>query len=285
MDERTYRFYDEELKNRYIEYKEEVTILPEGFAKRIFDSANEFENNLRKDVSCFTFYEILDMYKTWNETSLSVLSSKNSFLCNYAQWCLQQNLIPDSQNHFEEVNTEILRGCLNIALKDKQIMNRGEVIDLARSLNNPCDGFLVLGLFEGICGIAFSEFYDIKIGDFSIENNDIFISLNSGRKIHISNDLYNMALNAEQETRYYSIGADTSFEFIPSDKIMKDFPNTANFKDNFSQRIASKIRRNMKYKGIPYVTSNTLKESGKIDFIKRKALEKGMSTKQYLLEY
>ena len=110
-EKKEYEFYNNELKNRYIDYKEETTILANGFAQRIFDSVKKFEEDLRKDVSCFTYYEICDMYKAWNEVSLSVLSTKNSLLCGYTQWCLLQNLVLDSQNHFEEFNTTVLMDC------------------------------------------------------------------------------------------------------------------------------------------------------------------------------
>lgn len=283
--ERTYEYYNEVLKNRYIEYKEEATIMPNGFAQRVFDSTNKFESNLKKDISCFTFYEILDMYKTWSEVSLNVLSTKNSLLLNYTKWCLQQNLIPDSQNHFEEFNTEILRGCLNTALKNKQIVDRTEIIRLIQDFKNPGDKFIILGLFEGICGKEFSEFYDIKVSDFTVVENEVFVLLNSGRKIHVSKELYSLALSASEEEYYYSVGADSSFKFIPSDKIIKDFPNTDGLKDNFAQRVTSKIRRNMKANETPYITSHTLKESGRIDFIRKKAEEKGISPKEFLLEH
>lgn len=284
-EKKEYEFYNNELKNRYIDYKEETTILANGFAQRIFDSVKKFEEDLRKDVSCFTYYEICDMYKAWNEVSLSVLSTKNSFLCGYTQWCLLQNLVLDSQNHFEEFNTTVLMDCLNVMLKNKQIMDRNQVVNLARSLRNPCDGFLILGLFEGIYGKGFSEFYDLRITDFLETDKGIFVSLNSGRTIQVSNELYNLALNANDEDKYYGVSEDVTYKFVPSNTIMKDFPNTVNPKANFNQRMASKIRRNKNEKDFKYISSNTLKESGKIDFINRKAAEKQITAKQYLFEY
>jgi len=283
-EKREYEFYNKELKNRYIEYKEETTILANGFAQRIFDSVKKFEEDLGKDVSCFTYYEISDMYKAWNEVSLSVLSTKNSFLSGYTQWCLLQNLVPDSQNHFTEFNSNVLRGCLNEILKNKQIMDREQVVGLARKLINPCDGFLILGLFEGIYGKEFSEFYELRITDFSETDKGIFVKLNSGRIIQASNELYHLAHAANEEEEYYGVNGDRAYKFIPSDTIMKDFPNIiTNPKTNFNQRMAAKIRRNRAE--FEYISSHTLKESGKIDFINRKAAEKQMTAKQYLFEY
>ena len=156
---------------------------------------------------------------------------------------------------------------------------------LSRSLRNPCDGFLILGLFEGIYGKGFSEFYELRITDFLETDKGIFVNLNSGRTIQVSNELYNLALNANDEDKYYGVSEDVTYKFVPSNTIMKDFPNTVNPKANFNQRMASKIRRNKNEKDFKYISSNTLKESGKIDFINRKAAEKQMTAKQYLFEY
>jgi hypothetical protein len=116
--------YNETIKNRYIQEKESTTNMPKGYLNRQFNKTEEFENRLNKDVSNFTVYEIEDLYKTLNITSVESLTVLNSHLSLYAQWCLQQNLILDCQNHFTEIVNSSLVNYINTFALKKSIITR-----------------------------------------------------------------------------------------------------------------------------------------------------------------
>ena len=94
--------YNEERKRRFIsEHNVEVT-LPNNYLECQFNKISNVEETLNKDLCNFTFYEITEYYKLLNLTSTVSLSVMNSQFSLYTQWCLQQNLVDDGQNHFLE---------------------------------------------------------------------------------------------------------------------------------------------------------------------------------------
>lgn len=278
--------YNIELKQRFIDDREESVILPNGYLNRWFIKTAEFEKLNQKDVSNFTYYEILDMYKTFNLNSVEVLQVLNSQLSKYTQWCLQQNLVLDSQNHFLEFKRETFLDCINILMQKLSIVTREQVLDWARQLRNPSDSFIFLALFEGIKGQNYSELAFLKISDF--DGNKV--RLNSGREITVSNELYNFALEANYTLTYYSVTENEEHVYTlnADDLIIKNYHNTTNTYDVVAtgQRIRSRIRRNAKFLGIDaFFKSNTLTESGKIDYIKRKSKELGISCQKFIIQY
>ena len=65
--------FNENQKQRYIEYKEAQTVVADNYLKRIFGYAEDMETVLNKDLSLFTGYEIITLYKTLNRKSLESL--------------------------------------------------------------------------------------------------------------------------------------------------------------------------------------------------------------------
>ena len=105
--------YNEELKLRYKTEKEMTTVVPNNAIGLDFKKTSSFEEQLNKDAYDFTVYEILNMYKTWNSKSIDTLYVINNRLSQYTQWALEQNLVADSQNHYLEINRDMLMGCIS----------------------------------------------------------------------------------------------------------------------------------------------------------------------------
>lgn len=276
--------YNAELKQRFIDERAEVVVLPNGYLSRWFRKTEEFESINRKDVSNFTFYEILDMYKTFSLNSIEALQVLNSQLSAYTQWCLQQNLVFDSQNHFLEFKKDIFDSCINHAIIKKKIVSRKQVLEWARQLKNPCDSFIFLALFEGIRGQQYCELAFLRISDF----HDGKVKLNTGREIQVSEDLYNLALEANETLQYYGVSNDLTYKLNPEDLIIKNYPNVKDATDEVQAgvRISHKIKRNAKFLGIEhFLTSNALRESGKIDFVKKRSKKLGITAQEYVQQY
>ena len=98
--------YNDTIKTRYIQEKSSTTNMPNGYLARMFNKTDSFESKLDKDISNFTVYEIEDLYKTLNIKSVEYLTVLHSHLSLYTQWCMQQNLVLDCQNHFAEPETQ-----------------------------------------------------------------------------------------------------------------------------------------------------------------------------------
>ena len=276
--------YNEEIKLRFISERNKEVILPENYLERQFRKTSDMEKELNKDLSNFTFYEIIEYYKLLNVSSLDSLSVMNSQFSLYTQWCLQENLVKDNQNHFLEINIDIMRGCVNKALFNMKIVSKNTILNWVEQLPNPKDQFVLLGLFEGIKGKDFCELLKLKPEDINKNNNTA--KLFTGREIKISDKLSSIIDECVLETKYYSITGNNTkiMPLINRGFIIKDYPNA---KDNVSdffagRKIYNSIMRILNYFDVGFMTANSIYESGKINMIKEQSKKLKISPKEYI---
>ena len=167
--------YNQELKERYRKEKESYTTVSAYYFSSLFKRIEPFEEQLNKDASNFTAYEIINMYKTLAIMSLDTIVTMNSNLSMYTQWCIQQNLVNDYQNHYLEMTRDMLVSFVNKFAMDKKVVSRKQILEWCQQLPNPSDSFCLLGLFEGIRGGGYLELALAKIDDF---HDNIFIAYN-----------------------------------------------------------------------------------------------------------
>jgi len=275
--------YNEEIKKRYIVEKENSTSIPEGFLYKQFSKTESFENFYGKDLCNFTKHEILNMYKTFNTSSLDFLTVINSHFSLYTQWCLCQNLVEDFQNHFSVIDRESLLTCVNTIAIKKSIITRETLYDWIRQLPNPSDGFVMLALFEGIKGKEFCEIINLKMSDFE-ENT---VTLCTGRKFKVSDKLVELAKESNETLDYYSITGKgkKQVQLMAEDLVVKNYPNCDDNVDTFTlgRRIYRKVIRSFDFLGVSeWMKPNSLVESGKIDYINNRSKELDMTYEEYL---
>ena len=148
MREIEVNYYNEELKKRYVNEKEKTLSVSSNYIDVQFRKAAEMEYEFNKDLSNWTVYEIIEYYKILNMTSFESLLCLNSTLSLYTQFCIENNLVRDNQNHYLECTKEVLLGCLNKAIISKKIVERETVLKWVDELPNPKDKFILLSLFE-----------------------------------------------------------------------------------------------------------------------------------------
>jgi len=275
--------YNTEQKQRFIAEREVEVILSKGYLECQFEKTSIMESELNKDISNFTFYEIIEYYKMLNTYSIGNLTVLNSQLSSYTQWCLQQNLVGDGQNHFLEMRSEDYDACVNKTLFNSKIVNRDVVLDWLGQLQNPRDQFILLGLFEGLKGKDFCELANLKPEDV----NGNTVNLCTGRTIEISNKLKYIIEECINEDMYYSVSNNDSRKFPLIDRgyVIKDYPNTRDEVSEFQRgrQIYNSIQRIIQYIGVfPSVNANQIFESGKLDMIKTCAKKNGMSCMDYI---
>lgn len=261
--------YNQNKKEIYIKEKTSTTIVPPYYLNSLFNRTGEFEKKYEKDVCNFTYYEIIDMYKTWNAASLETLTIANSQLSMYTQWCMQQLMVKDGQNHFSECIKNALLECVNTIIAKKKVITRSQLTNMGGMLNNAADEFMLFALFEGICGKDYCELVNLEWADFSERS----VTLCTGRTINISTKLLELAEIAYNTYEYYPVATDARCEKISlrdgDNKIIKDFPNTAEGVDDFQRgrRIYRRLKRNFEYIGMPWLTGKDITESGRVEFI------------------
>ena len=271
--------FNAEFKERYIIEKNSESILPKGYLERQFDKVSSMEENLNKDISNFTFYEIMEYYKLLNTSSIANLQVLNSQFSMYTQWCLQQNLVADGQNHFLEMRFEDYDMCINKGLAELSIVSKKMIYKWIDELQNPRDQFILLGLFEGIKGKDYCELANLRPQD--IHGNTA--TLCTGRTIEISNKLVSIIEDCIEEKIYYSLSGKEKKTMPLMDRgyIIKDYPNTIN---DSGRKIYNSVTRIMQFIGVyPKISAAQIFESGKLDMIKTQSEKYGVNYTDYIL--
>jgi hypothetical protein len=210
--------YNEERKKRYINYKENNTIVAVNILQRLFDAIELFENSNHKDCCDFTETEILDFYKMLGTRSVDVIVNHNSRLSLYTDWCLSQGLVKDGQNHYRTLKLNNFESCINSLGIHVLKFTKEEWLESIQVLINPRDQFLLLYLFE----VGTKNMYDY-LGDISIDwfnGNELSLP---DRTVTVSNELLHYANAADQEHYFYNYNdkIDRKFEAEETGKIIK----------------------------------------------------------------
>lgn len=272
--------YNEELKRRFIDNRLAEVTLPINYLNLQFEKISKAEEKLNKDICNFSFYEIIEYYKSLNTTSEGYLRVLNSQFSIYTNWCLAQNLVFDGQNHFMELRREDYEGCTNKALKSLSLLSKEMIDDMIDQLPNPKDKFCLLCLFEGIKGKSFSDITLLKPEDFSGN----IVTLPSGKTIEVSDELVEIKnLTVATDVYYAMTGAKKrEIPLMDSGYIIKEYPNvetTGEFRR--SRRIYNQFCRIFSFLGLEYLKMNDVYNSGLIHKIKISAQKRNMTVKEF----
>lgn len=275
-------YYNEELKRRYVKEKEKLLAVSSNYIDVQFRKTSEQEYELDKDVSNWTIYEIVEFYKILNMTSYESLLCLNSTLSQYTQFCLENSLVKDNQNHFLECTKDVLAGCINKAILDKKIVERETILKWIEELPNPKDQFILLSLFEYGKSKDFKDIVYAKPRD--VDGNELRLE---DRTVEISDNLRNIIDNCVEEKFYYSIsGKGTKImPLVDYGYIVKSYPNQNIGLSDFQKgrNIYITCQRIFDYLGVrQWMTPNAIVESGKIYMVRERAKELGLSPMDYI---
>lgn len=273
------------LKEEFIKQRNSEANLPKNFLTRLFTITEEYENHLEKDVSNFTVYEIMDMYKGINSISFERIQNINAQLSYYTQYCLQKNLVKDCQNHYLEIKAENVNECINKVALVNRIHTREEILKWCNTvfMDNPSDRFVLLGMFEGLGGNNFIEITEAKMSDFNEEKLTISTILN--RTIPVSRTLINYAKESDITLDYTTLGTTKRIKKMhESGKIIKDFRlNSIEEEYHQGRRIYTRIKKMFaEVTTNQYLSTKSLADSGRCDYIIRRCKELDISPYDFL---
>lgn len=269
--------YNQEIKMRYKAEKEAMTVLPYRVFELDFGKTEPFEEQLQKDVFDFTIYETLNMYKTWNIKSIDTLYVINSRLRQYTQWALEQNLVIDNQNHFAEINRDMLFGCINVVAKQNRIVSREQIIAWCSRLINANDKFILLGLYEGLEGKNYEDLWNTSMDDIDKVNKTIKTSRGV---LPISQHLIEFAEECNETMTLYPTSGEEgrTIKLVENGKIIKNKINTT-YDDAIhkGKSVYVTMKRICAFLGIDkWFNTRECNESGMINMIQRRMKETGM---------
>lgn len=270
--------YNSDIKNAYIDYKKEITIINKNFLISIFERSALYEEKLNKDVCTFTFTDISNMYKLWNISSINSLSMINTIFISYTEFCISRGLVKDCQNHFIELKRDELTACLNKLMQRVQIVTKDELLAAIIGLR-PREQYAVLALFEFGRGNNYEDIYKLHLEDVDIQNKKA--KLSSGRIVMLSDILINVILKSANTYEY-----ETETRVLP-------FVDSEHYVDVFKSCYNRPVTRRSVYNSImktlnrinSAVTTYSIIDSGKIDFVRKRAREENLTAKEYLIQY
>lgn len=259
--------YNQEIKEKYLlEVTARNVNIKQWFICK-FNQLEQFEIKNGVDASEFQIEEIIEYYKYLSTTSLNSLIVLNSQMGLYSEWCIKNNFTKDRQNHYYEINNDILQGCINPLMAKAKIIDRNDLIDIIDKLPNYSDAFLILAIFEGLGGKDNTNLCDLKIEDF----NGNIVKLRDGREIEVSDKLLSLARLSVEEYNFYDREGNLSKTLKYSeddDEIIKLMNNSK--EDNLlnPRRFYIRLAKISQMLGNPGISRHPLNESGRIWFIR-----------------
>ena len=285
--------YNEKRKKQYISVAISVNKELERVLTKRFNDVAEREKQWNQDLAEWTPNHILDYYKSLVNYSLESLMVLHSQFNGYARWCLANSLLPDSQNHYEEIDWTILnKECVNQVYLQKGITTRQELLKLIRDpkINNVYERFLLLGLFEGIGHEGYSDFQFLTMKDF--EGNTLHLK---DRTIEVSPELVELAKKSADTYEYIPYGdARRKWTFGQGDpRIIKrkidgklgqtdDKPAEELSFSGYRHIISLNMKRLSDLCNTPVFSSALLFESGRIEMIRKYMAEEASDAETVL---
>lgn len=276
--------YNENQKNRYIEYKNSITILPENYLKTQFKFSEKFEEELGKDLCDFNEEEIKDFYKARNFKATGSLDNLNSQLKEYTNWCIIEGLVKDHQNHYSFIKSNELKECVNKIKKQAGYVTKKQLIKSINRLSNASDKYIFLAAFEGVMGKNFDDILNVSEKD--LKGN--LLKLKSGKEIIVSDLLRDLIIESCNTYKYYQ---PNKVMPLTGDKVIKQKSNTRTDSErNAARNLYKTIWTRRDEIGLSYVTINSIFLSGKYSYTielyeKEKRNNNDLSLFMFLLEH
>ena len=261
--------YNERQKTEYLETCKEFNIQLVQWMANVFRTTEPVERSLNKDAAEWTSAEIINYFKLISVPSLRSILQRHSQLRAYARWCGEHFLLKDNQNHYDEVDADILQLCVNNVMTDESILTKDKIKELIKDLLNVRDQCLIYALFEGIMGKKLSELASLNVNQ--IEGNKLHLA---ERTIEISDEFIDLMRESSEEYSYYTYGEMCMKKpFKANDERVFKMTNTAREKatteDTERQRLYNNLMRIKDFVGNPAISIQSLHESGRIDMIKQ----------------
>lgn len=266
---------NKEMKQRYIIENEYTNLMLSTVMNVVFTNITYMEDMLEKDCCNFTVDEIITYYKMMCTASLETLMVLNSNLSKYTTWAIANGFSKDNQNHYAELDTKTLNTCINLGKFNDMIITRDELLKESQLMPNVSDQFLVLALFEGVCGKQYKELINLKVDQFNGNNLHL-----EDRTITVSDKLVELAEESASTYDYYGYASDGSFvekKYKASDDcVLKQMYNATNTTNVAKRRcVYNKLARIKDFCGREVYSTSGLLESGRLSYIRELAVRYG----------
>lgn len=278
--------YNQEIKERFLN-SIDLSQYPPRWYERVFEKTYLFEKSKNKDLYAFTTPEIIEFYKFLDVGTITPLIVYNTNLLRYAQWALNEHLVFDGMNHFDEINTEMLKECLNVVKTQQSILSYDKfMILINQQLLNDQDKYIFYCLFEGIKGKNYQELINLKMSD--IDEKNCIAHLCTGRDIYVAPKFIEICKMADAQTEYVNLVDNDekplTRRLLPGDTILKEKHNSRG--RQIGRRVYMTLVRNANY---VYdlsivITGKSIRDSGLIYYLNKRAEKLDVSVEELLYD-
>ena len=266
--------FNQELKERFIDLQKNAGT--KTFYRYVFQKSYNTEMALNKDIYQFNDQEINILRHSYENGSMGAAQSIRSVLRQYLQFCVDNeyiriNLLQDT------FGCEELTPFINQHTQNKRIISRKEMEEICGYCENAQDAYVIVAPFEGLKGKWNSEIINLQEKDIDWTKNELTLTTYEGdsRKIIVSDFFMDIIEKALKETVYIKNNGETA-----SNIISKTFPI---YKTPYVMRpsarqclgavdqvnVLARLRKIRTFWGNPYLTTQSLYQSGMIDMAKK----------------
>lgn len=194
---------EQEIEDFLKEYKRSRIII-ETTVRATLNRAIEFEEKFGKPFYQFTIDEALEMYKSVHAISVVSLQNSNLVLKHAARWFAYQ-YNKTVNNTYEEMTKELLNEVVDVNKQRSLILSREDINNLQDNLLNAIDKAIIEMLFLGAGGQWLKELTFLEMSQVDRKNHIIYFK--TGKKIPITDDVYELLKEAFNEDELISFGS------------------------------------------------------------------------------
>lgn len=283
-----HKFYNADIKEKYFQtIQNEATRETTIYA---FKKATNTENILNKDVFEMNIdelgYLVADM-------SASTVDSAYNYACRfeyYIDWATVNGYRKTNINPFSGVEDRRKWAEKFVATRKKSLFTRDEILDMCEQLANYPDRALLLAIFEGISGEAFSELLNLQTRNLKEIDEKFYATLTNKdgeqRTIEISDKLFYYLHKADSAEIYYNKNGESESEkssqsqFVDSPYIFKKLARGRKDGDIDAFYVRRKFQMFKELFGAKYLTAKEIENSGMLHMVHEFHQKNGVVTEE-----
>lgn len=277
--------YNEEVKMQYLNsFESEI----KPIIKARLQKAAFYEELLQKDMYAMSSAEALDMFTTFNLSSLQSLRGYVRDCRKYVDWCVDQGLT--ETNNLRQIKQKQLEQCVSPFKKASRFIPYETVTGLIQNLINPMDKAIVWGLYFGLNGEGSKELVLLREQHLHPDRETVSIpeplSKPERMEIYMPKEIQELFLEAMNTYTYIDFKGRTLP--LEGDGIVKVFTMKKEGKIETSDlnkarmRIVERLRKFNNIYGISNLSITTLTASGMIKMIRDLAQKANMTANDFI---
>ena len=275
-----YDFYNKDRKFEFIKEKGNRAVVIEN-VYGWFEQAAFFEKKYDRDLCEWTGSEIVTFMKFLSTPRISVLANMLSSFRTYTDWCLQNGMVADHQNHYDEIKPiPFVADSLNYHELDQLVLTREQLMENIRTLPNTCDKFIFLGFFEGL---TTAQIANTSIDIYQSGETEDILNFGKGKDLKISKQLGDLIKRAYEDDEYISLKTDRGIPLVNGTHIIRPLDKERTITDPVAL-VYKRYNACVKWLGLKYSQSD-ITTSGLLEYIVNLAKENQISIDDFQDRY